>query len=59
MVRVYLRYWATRRHTAPLLQIEILKVPGYEGVRIHWGNDETANEGCLPVNKSYDMKHPE
>ena len=37
----------------------LVGVPGYEGVRIHWGNDETASEGCLLVGKGYDMKHPD
>jgi hypothetical protein len=37
----------------------LLGVPGYEAIRIHWGNDENASEGCLLVGKSYDMKHPD
>jgi hypothetical protein len=37
----------------------LLGVPGYEGVRLHWGNDATASEGCLLVGKGYDMKHPD
>ena len=37
----------------------LLGVPGYEGVRVHWGNDATASEGCLLVGSGYNMKHPD
>ena len=36
----------------------LLKVPDFDGVRIHWGNDETASLGCLIVGQ-YDPKHPD